>query len=133
MGVQADVEVIESVRVAHVAAVNGGDAEGWVGAFAEDGVQMPPNAPANVGRVAIRPWVEGFLGAFRCEFALGVQEVRVTGDWAFERGGYRILLRSKAGGSPIEDTGKYITIYQRQPAGAWKMARDIWNSDRQPE
>lgn len=104
--------------------------EGWVGVFAEEGVQMPPNAPANVGRLAIRPWIAGFLGAFHCDFALDVQEIRVTGHWAFERGGYRIVLRAKAGGQPMEDIGKYITIYQRQSGGPWKMARDTWNSNR---
>ena len=126
----ADLEAIDGVRAAHVAALNADDVEGWLGVFAEDGVQMPPNAPANVGKSAIRPWVEGLLGAFRCEFTLDVQEVRVSGDWAVERGAYRIMLTPKAGGTPMEDVGKYITIYQRQPDGVWKMARDIWNSDR---
>jgi uncharacterized protein (TIGR02246 family) len=131
MGVQAAVEAIDSVRAAHVAALNAGDVQGWLDVFAVDGVQMPPNAPVNIGQAAIRPWVEGFLNAFHCEFVLDVQELRVTGDWAFERGGYRILLRPKAGGSSIHDAGKYITIYQRLPGGVWKMARDIWNSDQQ--
>jgi uncharacterized protein (TIGR02246 family) len=130
MDMRADIEAIDRVRTAYVAALNAGDVEGWVGVFAEDGVQMPPNAPANIGRLTIRPWVEKFLGTFRCNFALDVQEIVVIGDWAFERGGYRIVLRAKAGREPIEDVGKYITIYQRQPGASWKMARDIWNSDR---
>jgi ketosteroid isomerase-like protein len=29
----------------------------------------------------------------------------------------------------MDEAGKYITIYQRQADGSWKMARDIWNSD----
>ncbi|MDA2927836.1 hypothetical protein MYX78_11520 [Acidobacteria bacterium AH-259-G07] len=32
-------------------------------------------------------------------------------------------------GEPIEDNGKYIVILQKQPDNAWKIARDIWNSD----
>jgi uncharacterized protein (TIGR02246 family) len=92
MDVQAHVGALDRVRAAHVAALNAGDVEGWLGVFAEDGVQMPPNTPANVGKLAIRAWVEGFLGAFFCVFVLDVQEVQVAGDWAFERGGYRIDL-----------------------------------------
>jgi ketosteroid isomerase-like protein len=93
---------------------------------------MPPNAPANVGRQAIRSWAQSFFGAFRTQFALSVEEVQMTGDWAFERGAYRITLTSKAGGEPLQDIGKYITIYQRQPGGSWKVARDIWNSNTPP-
>lgn len=44
IGMQADVEAIDSIRIAHVAALNVDDAEGWLAVFAEDGVQMPPNA-----------------------------------------------------------------------------------------
>ena len=36
----------------------------------------------------------------------------------------------RSGGAPIDDSGKYITIYQAQRDGTWLMARDIWNSDR---
>ena len=93
---------------------------------------MPPNASANVGRQAIRSWVQGFFDAFRTQFGLSVDEVRVAGDWAFERGACRITLTPKAGGEPIQDIGNYITIYGRQPGGAWGMARDIWNSDNPP-
>jgi len=25
--------------------------------------------------------------------------------------------------------GKYVWVYRRQPSGAWKQARVIWNSD----
>ena len=91
---------------------------------------MPPNAPANVGTGAIRPWVHGFLTAFRAEFALAVAEVYTAGEWAIERGAYTITLTPRSGGAPIDDSGKYITIYQARRDGTWLMARDIWNSDR---
>jgi ketosteroid isomerase-like protein len=90
---------------------------------------MPPNSPANAGREAIRAWSQAFLGAFRAAFALTVAEVQVAGDWAFERGGYDIALTPRAGGPPVQDHGKYMTIYRRPSEGPWRMARDIWNSD----
>jgi ketosteroid isomerase-like protein len=93
---------------------------------------MPPNAPANVGRTMIGSWSQAFLDQFRLQFALAVDEVRVLGEWAFERGGYTISLNSKAGGLPMQDSGKYITVYQRKPGGTWRMARDIWNSCNPP-
>jgi ketosteroid isomerase-like protein len=70
------------------------------------------------------------LAAFRAEFSLDITEVELTGeDCAFERGTYTIALTPKAGGTPIRDTGKYLTIYRRQTDHSWLMARDMWNSN----
>jgi uncharacterized protein (TIGR02246 family) len=126
-----DLEAINGLRCAHVAWVEQGDAEGLANCFAEDGVQMPPHAPANVGRSAIRSWLEGLFGAFDVGFSLAADEVRVAGGWAFERGAYRIALTPKgSGGEPlIREAGKYITVYARRPGGGWAIARDIWNGD----
>ena len=129
---QADVEALDHVREGHIAALNDGDVNAWVGAFTADGVQMPPNAPANLGRESIRAWSQAFLAPFRVEFVLAVDEVQVAGDWAFERGTYTITLTPKAGGEPMQDIGKYLTVYQRQPSDVWGMARDIWNSNNPP-
>jgi uncharacterized protein (TIGR02246 family) len=132
IGSDTDLAAIDRVRDAHVAALNAGDAETWVAQFTDDGVQMPPNAPANVGRAMIGSWSQVFLAQFRAQFALAVDEVRILGEWAFERGGYTISLHPKAGGPPMQDSGKYITVYQRQPGETWRMARDIWNSSTPP-
>jgi uncharacterized protein (TIGR02246 family) len=125
----ADLRAIDRVREAHIAALNPGSVDAFAGVFSEDAVQMPPNTPANVGRTAIRAWAEAFLGPLSVEFGLDVAEVRVAGEWAFERGTYRIRVTPKAGGPGFPDAGKYITIYQKQANGSWLIARDIWNSD----
>jgi uncharacterized protein (TIGR02246 family) len=125
-----DKAAIDRLREAHVATVNAGDADGWVACFADDGIQMPPNFGTNAGKAAIRGWNKGFLGLFSCQLKLSVDEVQVVADWAFERGRYDITLAPKSGGASVDDNGKYITVYQRQPDGGWRIARDIWNSDR---
>ena len=126
-GSELDLKAIDRVRDAHVAALIAGDAGAWAAQFTDDGVQMPPNAPANVGRIAIKRWSMAFMGLFRLEFALVVDEVCVLGEWAFERGTYTISFNPKSGG-PMEDMGKYITIYKRTSSEGWRMARAIWNS-----
>ena len=127
-GNKDDLMAIDNVRDKHVAALNAGDGHAWAALFTDDGVQMPPNMPANIGRAAIDGWSAGFLGMFTVKFALSVDEVRVQGDWAFESGAYSIDLVPKPAGPAMQDAGKYITIYQKTSAGAWRMARDIWNS-----
>jgi uncharacterized protein (TIGR02246 family) len=132
-GSEVELKAIDSVRDAHVSAVNVGDAGAWVAQFTDDGVQMPPNAPANVGRSAIEAWSQGFMSLFRLEFALGVDEVHVFGEWAFERGTYTISLHPKSGDlPPMKDMGKHITIYQRKAGVGWRIARDIWNTSNPP-
>ena len=131
-GSEVDLKAIDSVRDTHVAALNAGDGGAWAALFTDDGVQMPPNMPANVGRSAIEPWSKGFLGMFGVEFALAVDEVRIMGEWAFERGTYKIGLKPRSGGPSMQDAGKYITIYQRISGDVWRMARDIWNSSNPP-
>jgi uncharacterized protein (TIGR02246 family) len=126
---KADLLAIDRVREAHVDAMNRGDPDAFAGVFTEDAAQMPPNETANVGREKIRAWAQGFFNSVRAEFALEVEEVRVAGEWAFERGSYRIRVSPRAGGGSFPDTGKYITIYESQPGGGWLTARDIWNSD----
>ncbi|MDK3074982.1 DUF4440 domain-containing protein [Sedimentitalea sp. JM2-8] len=128
-GDAAELRLIDLVRDNHVGALNTGDAEAWTAQFAGDGVQMPPNAPENVGKERIRQWFVGLLSAFKVQFELDVEEVRIVGDWAFERGGYAISLNPVAGGPAMVDNGKYITIYRQGDGNGWKIARDIWNSN----
>jgi uncharacterized protein (TIGR02246 family) len=129
-GSDADLKAIDRVRDDHVAALNAGDADKWVAQFTEDGVQMPPNAPANFGKDMIKAWSQGMLSQFRTSFDLDVDEVKALDNWAFECGRYSIKMEPIAGGPAIEDTGKYITVYQKNPDDTWRMARDIWNSSR---
>lgn len=126
-----EIEDLDRTRDAHIAALNTNDPDAWVACFAPDAVQMPPNEPPNVGTQNIRAWARGMLGAFRAEFALDVDEVDLAGDdWAFERGTYTIALTPKAGGDPIRDSGKYVTIYKLQTDHSWLMTQDIWNTNK---
>jgi uncharacterized protein (TIGR02246 family) len=128
-----ELEAIDAVREAHVAALNAGDAKAWVACFAADGVQMPPNEPPNEGTARIQAWSAGLLAAFGVEFSLSLDEVELAGpDWAFERGSYRIDLTPRSGDHRISDTGKYLTVYRRRADDSWAMARDIWNSNEPP-
>jgi uncharacterized protein (TIGR02246 family) len=127
---KSDGEMIDSVREAHITALNAGDAAAFADLFVADALQMPPNAPANRGKSAIRAWGDAFMSAFRLKFALSVAEVQLAADRAIESGAYSITLTSHAGGPGMHDQGKYITIYERGSNGEWAISRDIWNSDQ---
>ena len=134
MNVQhTELERIALARAIHVAALNDGDANAWAACFATDAVQMPPNQPPNIGTERIHEWTQEFLAAFRADFSIVPHDIELAGpDWAFERGSYEISLTPRAGGDPLRDSGKYLTVYRRAPGHEWLMAHDIWNSDHQP-
>ena len=130
---QTELEGLDRARAIHVAALNEGDANVWAACFDTDAVQMPPNQPPNVGTKRIQQWTQGFLAAFRAEFSIAPHDIELAGpDWALERGSYEISLTPRAGGDPLRDSGKYLTIYRRAPGHEWLMAHDIRNSDNQP-
>jgi uncharacterized protein (TIGR02246 family) len=130
---QTELEGLDRTRAIHVAALNDGDASAWAACFDTDAVQMPPNQPPNAGTEDIKQWTRGFLAAFRAEFSIAPHEVELAGpDWAFERGSYEISLTPRAGGDPLRDSGKYLTIYRRAAGEEWLMTHDIWNSDTPP-
>ena len=127
----SELEDLARTRDAHIAALNAGDADGWVNCFTPDGLQMPPNEPANFGTDRIPVWSAGMLAAFNANFRLDIdEEERLGDDQALERGIDWIALTQKAGGKPIRDHGEYITLYRRD--NEWRIARDIWNSDAPP-
>lgn len=128
--VEADLEAISDLREEYVAAYDAGNLERVVINFTDDAMLMPPNEPAAAGYEAIESWFQGAFEEFTAELTVSSEEVEVAGEWAFDRGTYTATFTPKAGGEPTEENGNYIAILKKQPDGSWKIALDIWNSDR---
>ncbi|UCG33482.1 MAG: SgcJ/EcaC family oxidoreductase [Phycisphaerales bacterium] len=109
-----------------------GDADALAALYADDPVLMPQSQPEVVGKEAIRSLYQSVFEEYTVQGDGELLEVEVAGDWAFYRSTYRLKATPKAGGEPIEDTGKSLFIVRRQPDGSWKIARLIANSDLPP-
>ncbi|MFN2199909.1 MAG: YybH family protein [Caldilineaceae bacterium] len=110
-----------------------GDAERWIDLWLDDGVQLPPDAPANVGKEAILANIAGALGQISFEdFVIDNEEVTVSDDLAVVRGTYSTNMVPTAGGDPLPVDGKYMSVLMRQPDGNWKLYRDCYNSNVPP-
>ena len=130
-----DEEIAALNRVQHQvdSAIIAGDTERYLTFLTDDAVLMPPNGPPVSGKAAIGTWNRAMSLQVRISNYLSRdEEVVVAGDWAFRRAAVDWTLTPLAGRPAIRDSGKYIIIYQRQPDGSWKVARDIWSSNTRP-
>lgn len=121
--------VLELERQAREAA-EAKDLDRYVSFYAEDAALFWPGAPMVTGRAAIREFMRGFLSmpAFSLVFETAKVEVSGAGDFAYSYGTNRVTLVDPAG-NRMRDRGKYVTVYRKQPDGAWKVIADIGNSD----
>jgi uncharacterized protein (TIGR02246 family) len=105
-----------------------GDAAGVAALYTEDAVLLPPDAPTIVGRAGI----EEFWGGLMKVGVQGVdlETVRLDGsaDVLHEIGRATITVRP-ADGEMITQLAKYVVVWERNPAGEWAMAVDIWNGE----
>ena len=128
-GVSAtDVAAIRSLLNRIQQTFNSGDLNAFMPVFADDAVLLAPGAPDAVGRDAIRAVYEAALDQANMQVAFKTQEIKVSGDLAFERGTYTIHVTDKTSGRPLaEATNRHIHIFRRQPDGAWKTWRMMVN------
>lgn len=122
---------IDAARAAYVAAWRESSAAKIADISTPDALVLHPGQPPVSGRQAIVEYFTGFFTQFPSNnFDLVSSEVVVNGAWAFDQGTYRWKGTPKGGGAPEEDHGKYLVVLQRQPDGAWKVARAMDNSNR---
>ena len=94
--------------------------------YAPDAVVLPPNTEAVRGRENISSFFETFPPITDMQF--DIVEVGGAGDIAYVYGKYSMTMTPE-GEEPVQDIGKYIEVWKRQPDGSWKVALDIFNSD----
>ena len=129
--IEADRQAIAQLRQQEIALFSAGDIENVLAVFTDDLVLMPPNEPARIGREAARSWLQNMYQQFKIEGTYtSSSDLTVTGDWAFERMAFTLKLTPTGGGAAVEDVGKGFHVYRRQGDGSWKIAQDIWNSDK---
>ena len=106
------------------------DMEKSVAFCADDGSIMAPNSPIATGREAIKNMFSGFfsLPGLKISWQPLRTEVAKSGELGFTSGAYQMTV-TDAAGKPIEDKGKYVTVWKKQRDGSWKVLLDIFNSD----
>jgi len=123
---EADQTAIRQADEKDMQLMNAKDWKGELALYEEDAIELPPNQAAVQGKAAIQAWDEAFSPF--SNFQEQSLEIEGRGNLAYDRGTYSMTV-TPAGAAPIEDHGKYLTIWRKQAGGLWKIFRLIYNSD----
>jgi len=130
---ETDVRQIEEILRRIEAAENAGDATAMIDLLAEDAVIMAPDQPVQEGKAACAAFLTDVIASLFEQFdrriAYVSAEVRVIGEYAFDRGSFAFSVAPRSGGDTSRETGKYLFLYSRAADGSWKIARAIVNLD----
>jgi len=129
-GSAADEAAVRAVLDKYAESVNKLDVNLHVSIWDEAGIKHKPNAPAVVGLPAMRERLEKNFPTYASRhMVIKIQEVIVSGDWAFAHGVYTDEAVLKAGGKTAYTDGKFLTVFKREPDGAWKIYADTSSSN----
>ena len=128
-----DVDAIKKLADDYVKASLARDAKAVAALYAEDAIEMPPNAPLVKGRAAILQYYESEFGSGMNvnSFTLTHIEAHVSADRGYLVGTYAQSVTPKGATNPVTGTGKYTVILKRVK-GAWLVAYAIYNSNEPP-
>lgn len=91
--------------------------------FADDGVTLGNGAAPVVGRVAIAKSANWLAKDYQLTWTPTDAVMGPSGDMGYTWGHYEGHSKD-ANGYPITTSGRYITIWRKQPDGSWKVALD---------
>ena len=125
---------IEDLNKEMVKAMLEGNIEKNLSMYTKDAISMPSNEPMREGIDAIRKGVEEMAktGMKVSSFEPTTTKVIPDGNLVTEIGTYKIKLTMPGTNKPLEDHGKYLTIWEKQPDGSLKVKVETWNSDVKP-
>ena len=101
--------------------------------YASDAVLMPPREGPVVGQQAVRVWHQAAYEREDFEGSSTVDEIQTFGEWGFARGQWSGVVTPKGGGQSSRIAGSYLCVVRRQADGTWKIAREIWTTNRPRE
>ncbi len=106
------------------------DLDGTVAFYADNAVLLPPNAPIATDRKSIRESWAGLLGPHTSvSWRWSKVEVAQSGELGYIYGTYKLAIVASIQSDAVNDTGKFLEIWKKQPSGKWKCIVDTYNSD----
>ncbi len=96
--------------------------------FAEDGVTLGNGAAPVIGRVAIAKSANWDPKAYQLTWTPTEAVMGPSGDMGYTWGHFEGHSKD-ANGNPVTTSGRYMTIWRRQPDGQWKVVLDAGSNE----
>jgi len=102
--------------------------------YTEDAISLPSYEPLQDGIAAIRKASDDMAkSGWKCvAFETTTLKVIPNGNLITEIGTYKMSGSMPNMDKPIDDHGKYLTVWEKQKDGALKIKIETWNSDVDP-
>ena len=120
--------LIEIQNGQYMTAYKGKDAAAVASLHTEDAVVLPPNLEMIKGREAIQNATTAEINAGGTDLDLTTLDVYGSGDFAYERGRYALKVKQDEQ-VLMQDSGKYIVVWEQVSKDNWLIKADIWNTD----
>lgn len=101
------------------------EADGWASFFLEDGEMMLPGYRVR-GRDSVREVMRAAFAepGYRIEWRPEHADPGPSGETGFTTGTYRTFGSGPEGGE-VRDSGRYVTLWRRDPRGRWRVRLDV--------
>jgi uncharacterized protein (TIGR02246 family) len=129
MSTSPDQAAIEKVLYAYGDSLNAGDASAAIALYAADGVVMPTNGPTSTGPTELRAAYEHFFQLMKFDVKFHIEEVVVSGDYAFARTHSAGTTVARATGQTSAEENRELYVLQKI-GGEWKIARYMFNKTK---
>ena len=125
---------IEKMNKAMSESMVSGDYNSTLDMNAPDVISMPNYAPMIQGIEAIKKSNEemSMSGMKVSAFNLNIKDIWSEGDMYIEIGTYTMDFTIGDNPKPMNDKGKYLTVWEKDAKGELKVKASIWNTDINP-
>ncbi|MDE3104357.1 MAG: nuclear transport factor 2 family protein [Acidobacteriota bacterium] len=104
-------------------AVVAGGGKAFAAWFAEEGMTLNNGKAAAIGRTAVRTQATWDPAQYQLSWTAEGAQMGPSSDMGFTWGRYEGRSHDR-NGEPVVVTGRYITVWKKQPDGTWKVALD---------
>lgn len=101
-----------------------GDVSRILGLMSEDVVFLVAGQPPMRGRQSFEKGLRALLQDHRIESDGEIQEIEVSGNWAYCWNYLSVTVTPLQGGTPTQRSGNTLTILHQGGDGAWAVVRD---------
>lgn len=126
-------DAVRAADAAWLKAYEAKDVDKSVTFLDENASMLAPNTPIATGKTAVAKLIARDLAQLDSKIRWHPDKAGVaqSGELGYTSGFYDWSFKDKSG-KVISDTGKYLTVWKKQPDGKWKVLFDTYNSDNPP-